>query len=199
MTRKKTKEMRASESPAWPATDVQMRLVDELVPYARNARTHSAEQVSQIAASIREWGWTTPILVAEDSTVLAGHGRLMAARQLGLTEVPTMVARGWSEAQRRAYVLADNQLAMNAGWDADLLRVELEGLRELDFDLDVIGFDAGDMQKFGLTPVDAFDAADESNLLNQKFQVLIECMDEQEQIDVISTAEEKGWKCRAFS
>lgn len=110
-----------------------------------------------------------------------------------------MVARGWSEAQRRAYVLADNQLAMNAGWDADLLRVELEGLRELDFELDMIGFDAGDMQKFGLTPVDAFDAADESNLLNQKFQVLIECMDEQEQIDVISTAEEKGWKCRAFS
>jgi hypothetical protein len=193
------KQKSETHAKAWPASAIEMRKVDELVPYARNARTHSPEQVSQIAASIREWGWTTPVLVAEDDTILAGHGRLMAARQLGIAEVPTMVARGWSEAQRRAYVLADNQLALNSGWDSDLLRVELEGLKELDFDLDVIGFDADDMQKFGLAPVEAFDATDESGLLDQKFQVLIECVDEQEQVDVISTAEEKGWKCRAFS
>jgi DNA modification methylase len=152
------KQKSETHAKAWPASAIEMRKVDELVPYARNARTHSPEQVSQIAASIREWGWTTPVLVAEDDTILAGHGRLMAARQLGIAEVPTMVARGWSEAQRRAYVLADNQLALNSGWDSDLLRVELEGLKELDFDLDVIGFDADELKE--LLPIESSIAED---------------------------------------
>lgn len=91
----------------WPADRVERRLVSSLVPYARNARTHSDAQVAQIAASIREWGWTMPVLVDEDGGVIAGHGRILAAQKLGLADVPTMVARGWSEAQRRAYVLVD--------------------------------------------------------------------------------------------
>ena len=99
------------------------------MPYARNARTHSDAQVAQIAGSIREWGWTTPILVDENGTLIAGHGRVLAARQLGLTEIPVMVARGWSEAQKRAYVIADNKLALNAGWDVELLKVELTDLK----------------------------------------------------------------------
>ena len=125
----------------WPADSVEKRKTASLVPYARNARTHSEEQVAQIAASIKEWGWTTPVLVDEESTIIAGHGRVMAAQKLGIEDIPVMVAEGWSEAQRRAYVLADNQLAQNAGWDTDLLKVEIGDLAEEGFDLDLIGFD----------------------------------------------------------
>jgi DNA modification methylase len=124
----------------WPADRVERVNVSDLVPYARNARTHSPEQVDQIAASIREWGWTTPVLIDEDGGLIAGHGRVMAAKKLGLRDVPAMRADGWSEAQKRAYVLADNKLALNAGWDNELLRVELDGLKELDFDLSLTGF-----------------------------------------------------------
>jgi DNA modification methylase len=124
----------------WPADRVERRPVASLVPYARNARTHSDEQVAQIAASIREWGWTAPVLVDETGGIIAGHGRILAAQRLGLAEVPCMVAAGWSDAQKRAYVIADNKLALNAGWDDDLLRLELSDLRGFDFDLSLTGF-----------------------------------------------------------
>jgi len=124
----------------WPADNVERRKVADLVPYARNARTHSEAQVRQIAASIDEWGWTSPILVDDKNSIIAGHGRLMAADKLGLKDVPVMVATGWTEAQKKAYILADNQLALNAGWDSELLKVELQELDGLDFDLDLIGF-----------------------------------------------------------
>mgnify|MGYP000492176645 CR=1 FL=1 len=126
---------------AWPADKVERRKVSELVPYARNARTHSDAQVRQIAASIEEWGWTNPILVDESGGLIAGHGRLMAADKLGLKDVPVMVATGWTEAQKKAYILADNQLALNAGWDTEMLSVELKDL-EGEFDLDLIGFNS---------------------------------------------------------
>jgi ParB-like chromosome segregation protein Spo0J len=145
----------------WPADKVERRAVATLVPYARNARTHSADQVDQIAASIREWGWTVPVLVDEDGGLIAGHGRVMAAKKLGIAEIPVMVAAGWSEAQKRAYVLADNKLALNAGWDNELLRVELEGLKELAFDIDLTGFSLDEVSTLlvdktaGLTDADA--------------------------------------------
>lgn len=130
----------------WPADKVERRPVGQLIPYARNARTHSDEQVSQIAASIREWGWTVPILVDEGGSIIAGHGRVLAAQRLGLAEVPVMVATGWTEAQRRAYVLADNKLALNAGWDTDLLKLELSDLKEVGADLDLIGFSDAELE-----------------------------------------------------
>ena len=126
---------------AWPADKIERRKVDDLVPYARNARTHSNEQVMQIAASIKEWGWTNPILVDEEGGIIAGHGRVLAALKLGIKDVPTMTASGWTDAQKRAYILADNQLALNAGWDMDLLKVELSDLDDMEFDVDLIGFD----------------------------------------------------------
>ena len=129
-----------ANEPSWPADRVERRSVASLVPYARNARTHSAEQVDQIAASIREWGWTVPVLVDEQNGLIAGHARVLAAKKLGLTEIPVMVASGWSEAQKRAYVLADNKLAMNAGWDDNLLKIELADLQALNFDLGLTGF-----------------------------------------------------------
>ena len=96
----------------WPADKVERWSIDRLIPHAKNARTHTDAQVAAIAASIKEWGWTTPALVGEDGGLIAGHARILAARQLSIAEIPVMVAAGWSEAQKRAYVLADNQLAM---------------------------------------------------------------------------------------
>ena len=128
-----------------PADRAERRKVSDLVPYARNSRTHSDEQVAQIAASIKEWGFTNPVLIEPDGGIIAGHGRIMAAQRLGLDEVPCVIADGWTEAQKRAYVIADNKLALNAGWDNEILRVEIEEIKELDFDLTLIGFDAAEI------------------------------------------------------
>ena len=125
----------------WPADNVERRAVSDLVQYARNARTHSDRQIAQIAASIKEWGWTTPVLTDEDGGIIAGHGRVLAAQKLGIADVHAMTATGWTEAQKKAYIIADNQLALNAGWDMDLLKIELTELDGLDFDIDLIGFD----------------------------------------------------------
>jgi hypothetical protein len=114
--------------------------IDRLIPYARNSRTHSDEQVAQVAASIVEFGWTNPILVGADGVIIAGHARLLAARKLKILEVPVIVLDHLSETQRRALILADNKLALNAGWDDEMLRVELESLKEDAFDLDLVGF-----------------------------------------------------------
>jgi DNA modification methylase len=134
-------DVAAARAEGWPATKPRMRKVADLVPYARNARTHTPEQVDQVARSIRRFGWTMPALVrGEDSGIIAGHARILAAARLGIDEVPTVEAFGWSDAEVRAYILADNKLALNAGWDEELLAAELADLREMGFELDVIGF-----------------------------------------------------------
>ena len=134
----------ALEKP-WPADKVERRKVADLIPYIRNSRTHSDVQVSQIAASIKEWGWTVPVLIEADGGLIAGHGRILAAQKLGIEDVPCMIAEGWSEAQKRAYIIADNKLALNAGWDDDALKIELAELGDLDFDLTLTGFDDDEM------------------------------------------------------
>src|SRR5262245_15477980 len=123
------------------------RPLGELIPYARNPRTHSDAQVAQIAASIREFGWTSPVLVDGANGIIAGHGRVLAARKLGLESVPVIELAHMSEAQKRAYVLADNQLALNAGWDDALLRLELADLSDLAIDLGLIGFGPGELER----------------------------------------------------
>lgn len=148
----------------WPADAVERRPISTLVPYARNARTHSDEQVAQIAASIREWGWTMPVLVDEAGGIIAGHGRVLAAARLGIEQVPVMIARGWTEAQRRAYVLADNKLALNAGWDEKLLRIEAADLAALGFNLPLIGFSDLELKALSVAPTEGLtdpDAAPE--------------------------------------
>ncbi|HRN75986.1 site-specific DNA-methyltransferase [Ottowia sp.] len=125
---------------------IQRRQVSALIPYIRNARTHSPEQIAQIAASIREFGWTNPILVDGHNGVIAGHGRLLAARQLGFDEVPVIELAHLNDTQRRAYVLADNRLAENAGWDTELLRLELGELQLMDIDLGLLGFGDAELQ-----------------------------------------------------
>lgn len=119
--------------------------IEALIPYARNARTHSDEQVAQIAGSIREFGFTNPVLIDGEGGIIAGHGRVMAARKLAMDRVPCIRLAHLTEAQRRAYVIADNKLALNAGWDAELLRLELEDLHVEQFKMDVLGFDANEL------------------------------------------------------
>ena len=126
----------------WLADKIEQWPTAKLVPYARNARTHSEAQVAQIAASIVEFGFTNPILAGSDGVIVAGHGRLAAAQKLGLAVVPVVVLDHLTPTQRRALVIADNRIAENAAWDDDLLRVELEGLQDEGFDLDLTGFDA---------------------------------------------------------
>ena len=118
----------------------------ELIPYAGNSRTHSDEQVTQIAASIKEFGFNNPVLIDSSNGIIAGHGRVMAAQKLGIDEVPTICLDHLSDSQRRAYVIADNKLALNAGWDEEALAAEIDRLREEDFDLDLLGFLDDEMQ-----------------------------------------------------
>jgi DNA modification methylase len=126
--------------------------VDKLIPFARNARTHSAEQVAQIAASIAEFGFVNPVLIGPDNVIIAGHARLLAARKLGMPEVPVIVLDHLTPTQRRALVIADNRLALSAGWDEEMLRVELAALREDEFDLDLVGFTAEELEELLADP-----------------------------------------------
>ena len=148
---------------------------DELIPYINNSRTHSESQIKQIAASIREFGFTNPILIDEAGTIIAGHGRVMAAQVLELDEVPTITLDGLSDAQRKAYVIADNKLALNAGWDIDVLTTEIKALEELNFNLGVIGFDKEELDVFldGIS----FDPAteDDQGKLDQLDPKYIDC------------------------
>ena len=140
---------------------ISYKLTEDLFPYAMNSRTHSDEQVAQIAASIMEFGFTNPILVDEKNSIIAGHGRLLAAKRLKLPEVPTIELIGLSEAQRKAYVIADNKLALNAGWDNEALFTELKRLQEFDFNLDLLGFEADELSLL-LNEVD-FEPASEAD------------------------------------
>ena len=140
---------------------IEQRLISELIPYANNARTHNAEQITQIASSIKEFGFNNPILIDKDNGIIAGHGRLEAAKKLGLTEAPTIRLEHLTDSQRKAYILADNRIAINSGWDTELLSLELKDL-DADFDLEMLGFDPKELaallnpeQIEGLTDEDA--------------------------------------------
>jgi ParB-like chromosome segregation protein Spo0J len=162
---------------------ITQKLVTELIPYVKNSRTHSDEQVAQIAASIKEFGWTNPILIDGDNGIIAGHGRLLAARKLGHKEVPTIELKDLTETQKKAYIIADNRLALNAGWDNEMLTIELNDLLADGFALEVLGFDAevleqllgGDEADLGLLPEEKLD-----NFLNGDTKILRLAYDEQE-------------------
>ena len=153
----------------------------ELIPYARNSRTHSDAQIAQIAASIKEWGFTTPVLVDADNGVIAGHGRLLAAQLLDMDEVPTICCDGWTEAQKRAYVIADNKLSINAGWDDEILRIEFEELTNVDFNLGLIGFSLNEIEEITTGSDFLPGAEDEQGKLDEldpKYCICPECGEE---------------------
>ena len=122
-------------------TDMQLIPIDKLVPYVNNARTHSKEQITKLRSSLREFGFVNPVIIDREFNVIAGHGRLMAAKEEHIAEVPCVFVDYLTEAQKKAYILADNRYAMDAGWDEDMLRVEIEALQGMDFDLGLTGFD----------------------------------------------------------
>jgi ParB family chromosome partitioning protein len=161
---------------------IEQRSVLELIPYAGNSRTHSDAQVAQIAASIKEFGWTNPILIDGDNTIIAGHGRLLAARKLGMQEVPAIVLDHLSKPQQRALVIADNQLALNAGWDMDMLKAEIEDLN-LTFDLDILGFDDAQLQRILNEPNFEAGTEDDQGKLDQLDPKMVICPKCQHEFD----------------
>jgi ParB-like chromosome segregation protein Spo0J len=168
----------------------------DLIPYANNPRTHSDQQVAQVAASIQEFGFNNPILIDEHNSIIAGHGRLAAAQKLDLKLVPTITLEGLSEAQRKAYVIADNKLTENGGWDYDLLSVEIERLAELDIDLTLTGMDEIELAKM-------FDEPQENVVQEvdyaESFSVVVECSNEAEQEKIFNRLDSEGYKCRVQS
>lgn len=180
----------------WPADRVERRLVADLVPYARNARTHSPEQIKALSASMSQWGFTNPVLVDEVGGIIAGHGRVLAAQALGWPEVPVMVAAGWTEAQKRAYVIADNQLAIGgASWDSDLLAVELDELRDLKFDVNLMGFTRQELNDLIGMPNTGPDTSPQLTD-GFKFSVIIGAKDEADQARLLERFEAEGLQCR---
>jgi ParB-like chromosome segregation protein Spo0J len=160
----------------------------DLVPYVANSRTHSEAQVAQIAASIKEFGFTNPILTDGDNGIIAGHGRLMAARKLGLAEVPTIPLAGLTSAQKRAYVIADNKLALNAGWDYELLSSEITGLENDGFDLSLLGFDESELGNILLTTNFEPGSEDDQGQLDQLSPQMVICPHCQSEFDARAAA-----------
>jgi ParB-like chromosome segregation protein Spo0J len=184
----------------WPGSHVELRAIGALIPYARNSRIHSKAQVAQISRSIEQWGFTTPVLIDEAGGIIAGHGRVLAAQKLKITELPCIIARGWSDAKKRAYVIADNKLALNADWDDDMLREELEAIARGDGDdgepevsVDMLGFTDKELRLLASEL-----AADEPADYPPQFQILIECVDEAEQLRLLERLGEEGVVCRAL-
>ena len=125
--------------------EIVYKKINELKPYENNSRTHDESQIKQICESIKEYGWTNPVLIDEKGMIIAGHGRVEAGKKLDIKEVPCIVLSGLTEAQKKAYVIADNKMALNAGWNEELLKTELENLKELDFDLELTGFNVDEL------------------------------------------------------
>ena len=172
--------------------------IERLIPYARNSRTHSEAQSAQIATSMKEWGVTSAVLVDEDGGIIAGHGRVLAARKLGKTEMAVMIARGWTDAQKKAYVIADNQLALNAGWDKELLRVEFAELEELGFDLELTGFSVDEMANI-FDDSEQKDTEPAEQSYAETFSIVVECESEEEQERIFNRLDSEGYKCRVQS
>ena len=166
-----------------PEINIQYVSVEKLIPYAANSRTHSDAQVAQIAASIREFGFTNPILINGENTIIAGHGRLMAARKLGMEEVPAIVLDYLSKAQQKALVIADNQLALNAGWNMDMLKAEIEGLNFESFDLELLGFSSEELERLLSEPMFEPGTEDDQGKLDKLDPKMVICPKCQHEFD----------------
>jgi|TARA_R110000764_G_scaffold65956_1_gene137768 ParB family chromosome partitioning protein len=177
--------------------EIQYIATDNLIPYINNSRTHSEAQIHQITASIVEFGFTNPVLIDEKAMIIAGHGRIEAAKVLGIDEVPTITLKGLTETQRKAYIIADNKLALNAGWDIDALSIEINQLSDLNFDLDILGFDIQELTSILDGETTETELKEES--YSEIFNIVIECKDEQEQEKIFNKLDTEGYKCRVQS
>lgn len=169
--------------------------IKNLIPYINNSRTHSDEQVNQIASSIKEFGFTNPILIDEQGGIIAGHGRIMAAEKLSIAELPTITLEGLTESQKKAYIIADNQLALNAGWDMNTLKLELETLTELNFDLKLLGFEddfLSELLNYEENITDSDDYAEDID----EILLIVQLNNEREQSDLYDELSARGFKLK---
>lgn len=176
---------------------IQYKPIQDLIPYARNSRTHNDAQVAQIAASIKEFGWTNPVLLDGENGIIAGHGRVMAAQKLGETEVPTIELSHMDENQKRAYIIADNKLALNAGWDNEMLALEVADLKDAGYDLGLTGFSLDEIAALnGDADIDEDfkEPIDESRNL-----LMIECQGERELETLYEEMQQRGFECKILS
>ena len=181
-------------TPNWPAFTVTPWPIDRPKPYERNARAHSPAQVTHLAKLITEYGWTMPLLADEKDQLLAGHGRLLAARELGLTQVPVIVARGWTAAQKKAYRLADNESALLSSWDAEMLRSEIGDLRAQGINLELAGFTSDALR--GIFPRSAEERQVSEG--DPRFEIVVTCENEEHQREMLEQFNADGVKCRAL-
>ena len=177
--------------------------LSSIIPYARNSRTHSEAQVAQIAASIKEFGFTNPILIDEKGGIIAGHGRALAAQKLGLKTVPVITLAHLTETQRKAYVIADNKLALNAGWDEELLRLEFDELSAAGFDLELTGFSLDEIDGLGFDSDEEGDIEQPRELkeesYSEMFNIIVKCNDEIHQEMVYHKLTKEGLICQVQS
>lgn len=175
--------------------------IESLIPYARNSRTHSDAQVAQIAASIREFGFTNPVLIDAQGGIIAGHGRVLAARKLKMDQVPCIMLGHLTDTQRRAYVIADNSLALNSSWDKELLQLELADLHAAEFNMDLLGFDAAELS-LAMGFEDEVDGeapeVDAGIDYKEKFAVLVECEGEAHQQQSFEKLTSMGFACKVL-
>lgn len=172
--------------------------VDTLTPYAQNARTHSGEQIEQIARSILEFGFLNPVIVDGKNGIIAGHGRVLAAQRLGMPEVPTLSAAHLSETQKRAYILADNKLALNAGWDDAILKSELLDLKEENVELSLLGFSSAELGNYFESESVEEEVDTSEQLGDIEFKIIVDCENETEQAALLEKLESEGFACRAL-
>lgn len=175
------------------------KAIKDLIPYVNNSRTHSDEQVMQVASSIKEFGFTNPILLDGKSGIIAGHGRLLAAKKLGLEQVPTIELSHLSDVQKKAYVIADNKLALNAGWDNEILALELKDLADLGFDLELTGFSEGELKNYLDEDSDADESDGDGVSDESRNTLLIECIGERELEKLYEEMQQRGFECKILS
>jgi len=173
-----------------------IKKVTDLIPYINNSRIHDERQVNQIASSIKEFGFTNPILIGEDDSIVAGHGRLQACEFLKIKEVPCIVLDGLTDAQKKALVIADNKIALNSEWDYEMLQNEINHLKELDYDLDILGFDDPE-NVLGITDND--EPILDEQTYQEKLSVIIDCDSEAEQERLYNKLTKEGYKCQIQS
>ena len=177
--------------------EIQYKATEDLIPYARNSRTHSAEQIAQIAASIREFGWTNPILIDGENGIIAGHGRVLAAHKLGETHVPTIELSHMSDTQKQAYIIADNKLALNAGWDDEMLALEIDDLKEAGYDIELTGFNMDEIS--ALNGNENINDNHKEPIDESRNLLMIECQGERELETLFEEMQKRGFECKILS
>jgi ParB-like chromosome segregation protein Spo0J len=173
--------------------------IDKVIPYINNARTHSDEQIDQIASSIKEFGFRSPILIGKDNMIIAGHGRVLAARKLGLKTVPYIDCSDMNEIQTKAYILADNRIALNAGWDAQMLSLEIQGLAISDYDMELLGFTDKEIDQYLGNAEDAVIGDDSAIDDGNKNLLMVECISENELEKLFDEMQKRGFQCKILN